>query len=970
MTNTATYSDLPPPPPKWRRFVPAWLRTIIWLDDVSSYDAFLSYSWSADRGSAEIIHDVLQQFLRPWYKTRAKTIFRDLSCLPAGSSLNDELRDRLDRSTHLIVLACPEAARSSGMEFEAESWFAKDRRGDVLIVVTHGVYESWSDIRHQALPPTLRETLVKEPLWISLRHRQQTLSKGSMTQATRSELTEDLRQLILRLYPGRTWEELRGQERSQRISLIRILATTALVFLLISVLAIWQAATARREARLAQSRALAAQSELMVSEDQSQALNLAVQSWQTKDTPEAHLSLAHSFPSLLAITRGNVAAFALDSRRIVTGNADGTAWIWSAGDGLPLGTLTGHTGGIEQAAFSPDGEWVVTASDDRTAKVWKAATSGLVATLNGHGTEVYAASFSPDGSSIVTAGEDGGVLVWSAVDRRRLTTIKTDHGPIFRVQFSSDGQRLVTASEDGTAQVWNASDGRLVFTLTGHRDSVWDAAFSADASRIVTASADRSARIWNARDGRLLVELKGHVSAVYRALFIGDGGRIATAERDGMVRLFNMTGALLVAFQASGTNDPERRGVNRIAVSSDGKWIITATNDNAARIWSAASGKLLAVLRGHTKGVRHAEFSPDNRQIITAADDGTIRIWNTNAARVDLALGDGSRFCGFGTISSDGRRILIGRCNAGKPRIVSAVSGRQGAVLSGDSYSNATFSPDGTQVLTDDAVSDAETGRPMFRLVGHSSTVFHAEFSPDGRTIVTASRDATARVWDAHSGKLITILPHADRVNSAAFSPDSQSVVTAGGNRLAIVWNAVTGRQSTTMTGHTDSLRTATFSPDGKRIITGSYDRSAAVWRADTGERLTTLLGHGGTLNQALFSPNGDRILTVGDHEALLWNANDYRLLVRLNGRKGGGIKAAAFSRDGRRLLMTVLSSATNIYDAGTGRPITTIDGQHHGLMYSLISPDGRHVVTLNRDKTMFVHKLWSLEDLTRLIDE
>jgi len=81
-------------------------------------------------------------------------------------------------------------------------------------------------------------------------------------------------------------------------------------------------------------------------------------------------------------------------------------------------------------------------------------------------------------------------------------------------------------------------------------------------------------------------------------------------------------------------------------------------------------------------------------------------------------------------------------------------------------------------------------------------------------------------------------------------------------------------------------------------------------------------------------------------------------------------VTSVEFSHDGRRILMTVLSSTTNIYDAETVALVTAIDGRHHDLMYSLISPDGRHVVTLNHDHTMFLHELWSLEDLTRLIEE
>jgi hypothetical protein len=105
------------------------------VDSASRYDAFLSYSWKGDSAVAPVIQSVLQGFLRPWYRIRTLTIFRDLSCLPAGSSLEAELYDRLDRSQHLIVLASPTAAKSQGMEKEAAYWFSRPRKGQVLVIV-------------------------------------------------------------------------------------------------------------------------------------------------------------------------------------------------------------------------------------------------------------------------------------------------------------------------------------------------------------------------------------------------------------------------------------------------------------------------------------------------------------------------------------------------------------------------------------------------------------------------------------------------------------------------------------------------------------------------------------------------------------------------------------------------------------------------------------------------------------------
>src|SRR5271166_1430086 len=153
--------DVAPQKP-WRRFFPRWLRAMIWVDSSGTYDAFLSYSWKSESKIAPVIQSVIQRFLCPWYRLRARTVFRDLSCLPAGSSLEAELFDRLDRSAHLIVLASPEAAASHGMEIEARHWFSHPRDGQVLIIVSSGECKTWEEIRDHLLPLAIRKNLKSE----------------------------------------------------------------------------------------------------------------------------------------------------------------------------------------------------------------------------------------------------------------------------------------------------------------------------------------------------------------------------------------------------------------------------------------------------------------------------------------------------------------------------------------------------------------------------------------------------------------------------------------------------------------------------------------------------------------------------------------------------------------------------------------------------------------------------------------
>jgi tetratricopeptide (TPR) repeat protein len=121
----------------------------------------------------------------------------------------------------------------------------------------------------------------------------------------------------------------------------------------------------------------------------------------------------------------------------------------------------------------------------------------------------------------------------------------------------------------------------------------------------------------------------------------------------------------------------------------------------------------------------------------------------------------------------------------------------------------------------------------------HEGIVSHAAFSPDGRRIVTASKDKTARVWDAATGQPIsTSMKHEDDVLHAVFSPDGRRIVTASADRTARVWDAATGQPISTSMRHEGIVSHAAFSPDGRRIVTASMDKTARVWDAATDQTI------------------------------------------------------------------------------------------------------------------------------------
>src|SRR5262249_29242752 len=108
----------------------------------------------------------------------------------------------------------------------------------------------------------------------------------------------------------------------------------------------------------------------------------------------------------------------------------------------------------------------------------------------------------------------------------------------------------------------------------------------------------------------------------------------------------------------------------------------------------------------------------------------------------------------------------------------------------------------------------------LTQLLSHAGPVHSAGFSPDGRHVVTASEDGTARVWDTKTGKPVTpAFTHAGGAWSAAFSPDGRLVVTAGWDQMARVWEVENGRPATPPMQHLGPVTFVEFSPDGQRVL-------------------------------------------------------------------------------------------------------------------------------------------------------
>jgi WD40 repeat protein/serine/threonine protein kinase len=571
-------------------------------------------------------------------------------------------------------------------------------------------------------------------------------------------------------------------------------------------------------------------------------------------------------------------------------------------------TLVGHTGGLLAVAFAPDGHRLLTGGKDGTARMWDASTGRELFCLRGHANHVTAVAFAPDGQWFVTGSADGTARLWDAARGRPLRTLQSQpSSPIWAVAVTPDGRRVVTGRDDGTARVWDAARGQELLSLDGHSSLA-----NIGASTVASLIAPQAPAPLLAASA-LYPRSMGHTRAIWAVAVTPDGKRLITTGYDDLVILWDAASGRKLRSWIGNFSMGKNPGVHGVVVMPDGRRLITVSGDNSAHAWDADTGTKLCTLRRETGWVLSAAVSPDGQWLMTGHTSGAARIWQM------VALPD----IGASTVG------LLSVPGAGGPLLAASVlyEGRTNAI----------------------------SGREIGTLMGHTNAVTCVAVSPDGQRLATANLDGTARVWDLSSGRPTrTLKGHNDEVCSVAVTPDGQQVITGSIDDTVRVWDITSGRQLRKFDAPTGGVSSVAVTPNGQRIVAATFDGTARVWDAVSGQKLQEFKDITDIWSMAL-TPDGQRLVTAVWTKAQLWDlASGQKLPTSFKGPTA--LMKLAVAPDGQQLVMGCWNDGTTrLFDITTGQELRTLPDHSGSVSCVAVTPDSRRVITGSSTGTVTV---------------
>jgi WD40 repeat protein len=546
-----------------------------------------------------------------------------------------------------------------------------------------------------------------------------------------------------------------------------------------------------------------------------------------------------------------------------------------------------------------------------------------------HSSRVGPLAYSRDGKTLLSAGRS--IRFWDVATGKLVREVPWPHSAVFSVAISPDG-RLI--AEIGT-------------TPTGGGEDVVHLREAATGKEVGQLSGDHS---WDFMNGRPLKSIARGLGVV---AFAPDGKRLVTVSNPfpGRGQKAAKTSAVIRFWDIASKTETQsleagEDSVLSLQISSNGDLLTWVGNHPALVLRNVTQGKELGRFTLPKGSYVSGALSPDEKVVALAGQNPSTDasgVFETNAFLELRGFASG--------------RVLYKT----KPQS----SGIYGLVWSPNRAALAW--PGGDYFVR---ICNSATGEFLFLPNGHMDEINYLRFGPDGKTLISGSRDGTARLWDVASRKeLRRFETRQGYLETIALSPDGKTIASPIGPRL---WDVHSGKEWPQFAHHEMRANCVAFSPDGKSLAAPGLDRAIHIWDLATGaERLRCgEQSLGATpIRSMAFSPNGEILATANDYGMMrasgkidLWEVATGKQIRTFGSGKMVSYQSLAFSPNGKWLVTGSgwwgRDSGIRLWDVSTGLETEPSVPQVDSALSVIFSPDNRYLISTEREGAV---RLWEV---------
>ncbi|MBS0191839.1 MAG: serine/threonine-protein kinase [Phycisphaerales bacterium] len=557
---------------------------------------------------------------------------------------------------------------------------------------------------------------------------------------------------------------------------------------------------------------------------------------------------------------------------IVVSQADGEPGfkVWETKSRKLLREIPAPATICRAMALNPAGTELAAGLEDGTIALFDVADGKSLASFKSGEQGVRGLEYSPDGNALLAGTGDGQIL---ELDPRTLgvrRTIAQTKSPVARIAWSPDGKFFGSAHGDMTVRLWKwGSRVEPVRTYRGHTGVTHVIAFAPDSHTFATGGLDRTVRVWSTDSDECVAVLDAPNGTVRSLVFTSDGEKIVAGGWWTMNVWDWKNQAKIRSFSC-----PDTASGAAIVGNGDELW---ATVGDSIRVWDFSPTPGVVLLSGHT-GRSVAAWSPDSKWIATGDGSGKIRLFDAETMKLSRVLSGGS----------------------GRVRALAFDAGSRYLVAAGEEHAARVFD------------LRSENPEPALLLQGAMAlSPKSIAFSPDNSVVVLPYADNCHRVLSVPSFTEKEKIPTADHSEalSAQFSPDGKLLVTNDRGQALRLFEWPTLREVGTMKpgGSSPQPWSMDFTPDSQKLVLTSWNKRAEVWDVKTCRMISAFEGHGGLVTDVAVRLREPMIFatTSTDGTLKLWDMTHTNepCMLTIDRFQNWEVNSLQWSPNGRKLI-------------------------------------------------------------------